>query len=81
MQISIPLIDYIAFKMKCDYVSDLKFPLSTIEKRHVLHLLESIPPEAEPLTGWNDALNYILAEAPAQSQAEAKTKLLSGLAA
>ena len=81
MQIAMSLIDYLAFKMGYMYVSDLKFRLSSIERQRLHHLLENIPPEAEPLTGWNDVLDYLLKESPAQSQKEAKTKLLAGLAA
>ncbi len=76
MQIS--LVDYMAFLSGLFYVSDLKDP-SLRNDAKLARILEALPPEAESLFGWNDALEYLFNEPPAQTQEEARARLIAKL--
>lgn len=52
------LVDYLAYKTHCEYVSDLNF-MDDIGRWRAYCALESVPVEAYPLKEWNDALCYV----------------------
>ena len=73
------LLDYLAYRTGCLYVSDLhRLGQAGCEK--LARVLESLAPEDAPLQEWNDALAYLTAEPPAQDARTARQKLLSALA-
>lgn len=78
MPIAVSLLDYLSCRLGCTYLSDLR-NLSSVNRLRVLHLIEGIPADAESLSGWNDALEYLLQEPPAQSTTEAKARLIDKL--
>ena len=58
----LPLLEFLAYKAGCAYLSDL--PLAGgWQRARLARELEWVPAEAAPLREWNDALRY-LAHAP-----------------
>lgn len=51
------LVEYIAYKVGCAYISDLP-RLDALGRIKAAHALESVPVETYPLGQWNDALQY-----------------------
>ena len=68
------LVDFLAYKAGCQYVSDL-YNLSDVDQLRLSHALEKVEPEDFTLKDWNDALEYIFKE-PKQSSEEAAKAVL-----
>ncbi len=73
------LLEYIAQRTGCSYLSDLRY-LSSWEQFRLSRELRRIPAEAFPLEQWNDALNYLTGLPPADQALEAKEQLIQSLA-
>lgn len=73
--LSIPLLDYLAYKSGGVYLSDLKY-LDGWQRVRLARALEEIPAEAADLRTWNAALDY-LAQAPPEQTAEAARNRLA----
>ena len=80
MQISLSIIDYIALKMGVRNLSDLHY-MDATDRLAVCRMVEKINAEDESLEGWNDALHYLVGEPPAESQADARSRLIQQLCA
>lgn len=77
--LTLPLLEFLAYKAGCDYLSDL--PRVTGWRRiKTRRALEQIPPEAAELREWNDALNYLAQAPPEETAQAARERLLSALA-
>lgn len=72
------LVDYLAYKTHCEYVSDLNF-MDDIGRWRAYCALESVPVEAYPLKEWNDALCYVAKCSPQSTSEKARTKLMEFL--
>jgi hypothetical protein len=53
------LLDYLAFKCGCMYLSDLPAKCWQIP---LFHALRKVTPEAFPVREWNDAVAYLTGE-------------------
>lgn len=71
----VDLLDILAEKSNCRYLSDLRYLLPW-ERKRLAREIEKIPPEAASLSEWNHALEYLAKEQPACSCKEARTKLI-----
>lgn len=72
------LVEYIAYKAGCEYISDLH-TLDEAKKRKALRAVEKVMPEMYPLTQWNDALQYVVKAESKQTAEDARTALIAGL--
>lgn len=70
----LPLLEFLAYRAGCVYLSDLH-NASSWQKARLVRELEGMPAEAVTLCEWNDALAY-LAQAPPEGTAEAARKRL-----
>lgn len=52
------LVDYLAYKARCTYVSDLHY-LDSTRKLKIAYELGKLDPEVYPLKEWIDALEYL----------------------
>ena len=59
----VPLLDYFQWKLRCEYLSDL----------HWLGAADA------SLHEWNDALEYLLGQAPRETPEAAQAALIAGL--
>lgn len=76
--LTLPLLDFLAYKAGCAYLSDL--PRATGWQRvRLARALEDIPPEAASLRAWNDALNYLAQASPASTPEEARERLMTAM--
>lgn len=74
----VSLVDFLAKKLGCVYISDLKY-LTADQQKRLASLLEQLPPKAASKAEWDDALRYI-EQLPAQKSAEKdRERLLSAL--
>lgn len=71
------LLDYLAWRAGCDYLSDLRF-LTSAQRLRLLHVLESVPAEAASLAQWRDALDYLTGQ-DADGAAQSRAKLIEHL--
>ena len=71
------LLDYLAWRVGCDYLSDLRF-LTSAQKLRLLHVLESVPAEAASPNEWTDALDYLTGR-NADGAAQSRAKLIEHL--
>lgn len=55
----IDLLEYIAAKTSCEYVSDIKTCLNWSKKSAMMLCIYRIAPEICSLQEWNDAVRYI----------------------
>lgn len=75
----LPLLDFLAYQARCEYLSDL--PHATGWQRvRMVRALEKIPPEAASLHDWNDALDYLVQAPPEETAQAAREQLLAMLA-
>ncbi len=72
------LLDTLASRMCCTYLSDLRF-LAKWERVLLGSILRSIPPEDADLAEWNDALEYLVGCGPERTQKAARERLLERL--
>ena len=80
MQISPPMVEYIAMKRGYINLSDLHH-MDTAARLAACRVGEKVNAEPESLDGWNDALSYLMGEPPAKSQEEARSRLIEKLRA
>ncbi len=74
----VSLVDFLAKEVDCVYVSDLT-AMTAHQQKHLVTVLEKLPPEAASEAEWADALTYI-EKIPAQDNAaEDRNRLLSAL--
>lgn len=52
------LVEYLAYKAGCEYISDLP-RMGPVGKRKAGKALENVAPDMYTLKQWNDALSYI----------------------
>lgn len=74
----ISLVDYLAARNNCVFISDLTH-LNFIGKMRLAAVVNEIQPKDCSLHEWNDALQYIVAERPVDSPEVAKKNLLIAL--
>lgn len=77
--LTLPLLEFLAYKAGCDYLSDLP-RVTGWQRIKTCRALEQIPPEAAELWEWNDALNYLAQAPPEETAQAARERLLSALA-
>lgn len=76
-----PLLEVMWIASGCTYLSDLsdfKY-LSEGCRASLLRALEDIPPDATPLSEWNDALQYLAQESPQPTREAARGRLIGAL--
>ncbi len=72
------LLDAMAVQAQCQYLSDLKY-LQGWELIKLGRALEQVPADAATLFEWNDALAYLAAAPPEQTQEAARERLMTFL--
>lgn len=72
------LVDYLAEKLGCDYISDLHF-LNAKERLKMSIEVQKLNPEDWPIGDWNDALGYIANKPATDSCQSAYSELLAEL--
>ena len=76
--LALPLLDFLAYKAGCAYLSDL--PRATgWQRARLMRALENIPADAASLHDWNDALDYLTQASPASTTQEARARLMAAL--
>ena len=70
-----PLLETLARRLDCAYLSDLKY-LGPARRRELAELVRAMPEQEASCREWNDALNYLGGEAAALSAAAARAALL-----
>lgn len=78
MRLDIPLLEALAEKVGCDYLSDLRH-LGEGRRKRLAFEIEKIQPEVPSLSEWNDALEYLAKEPPQASPEAARARLLDWL--
>lgn len=76
--LTLPLLDYLAYRAGCTYLSDLRYT-GNWQRAQLARALEEIPAEAASLRAWNDALDYLAQAPPASTAQEARERLIAGL--
>lgn len=76
MMVEQSLLDLLAIKMKCEYLSDLRF-LTQEQRQYLAHKLECLTPREENIRDWNDALVYLTGAPPENTAQTAKERLVS----
>ena len=69
MNPTLSLVDLLAWKANCMYVSDLHY-LSKEKERDLKQSIEQIPVHAYDLRNWKDALTYLTGKANEEFDAE-----------
>ena len=69
------LLDYLAYRIGCNYISDL-IHLKSWQKNRLLRELKRIAPEQLPLAEWNDALTYFTHYPPGTDKKTVRELLL-----
>ncbi|MGI5958313.1 MAG: hypothetical protein ACOX60_02705 [Massiliimalia sp.] len=72
------LLDFLAFQMGCNYLSDLRF-LSGVQQKILIKKLELLQPCEEDVQEWNDLLEYLVGIPSQSTAAKAKQALLKTL--
>lgn len=76
--LALPLLDFLAYKAGCSYLSDL--PRATgWQRARLARALNDIPADAASLHDWNDALVYLAQTPPAPTAQEARARLMAKL--
>lgn len=75
---TVSLLEYLSMRLGCMYLSDLRF-LRRIDKLRAYRILKKIQPECDSLKNWNDALDYLAHESPAENCVMAREKLMAFL--
>ena len=76
--LAVPLLDYLAYKAGCIYLSDLKY-LDGWQRVRLARELEKVPAQAADLRTWNDALEYLAREPSEPTAEEARARLITTL--
>lgn len=74
----LPLIDYLAQKARCTYISDLR-KLKRTTKFDLIDAVQQIPEEAYSMDDWNEALMYMSNREARYSSFTAKEEILEFL--
>ena len=72
------LLDRLAARMGCTYLSDLHW-MDRTQKAKLASVVWHIEPEDATLFEWNDALLYLAGNPPAETAGAAREKLLDYL--
>ena len=72
------LVEYLAYKANCEYISDLPH-LDVLSKTRAHRALENVEPDMYSLAQWNDALAYIVSGQPCSTSEEARAALSKAL--
>lgn len=78
MILDIPLLDVLAMKAGCAYLSDLH-DLDVWRQVRLARILKEIPAHSANLKEWNDALEYLFRAPPQASAEAARERLLQAL--
>lgn len=76
MNTQFSLLDYLAQRVGCPFLSDLRY-LDRQRRVRLLQALRSVSPEDAPLEEWNDALTYLTGAPPEGTVQAARTQLLA----
>ena len=74
-----PLLEYLAGRCHCVYLSDLRF-LNEAQRKRLAREVEAVSADAVSLREWNDALEYLTGQSPEQTAEEARARLSDCLA-
>lgn len=74
----LPLLDYLAYRAGCIYLSDLKV-LDGWQRARLARVLEQVSPQAANLSVWNDALAYLAQAPPERTAEDARIRLITAL--
>lgn len=78
MLVKLSLLDVLAYRTGCSYLSDLR-QMKAQEPLFLVRALEAIAYQDAPLSEWNDALSYLAGEEAVQDAAEARQRLLAAI--
>ena len=76
---AVPLLEYLAGRCHCVYLSDLRF-LNEAQRRRLACEIEAVSADAVSLREWSDALEYLTGRPPEQTAVEARARLSGCLA-
>ena len=76
--LALSLLEFLAYKAGCPYLSDLP-RVSGWQRVRMARELEQIPAEAASLHDWNDALDYLAQTGPEQTAEDARARLIAAL--
>ena len=79
MQVEVHLLDYLALRAGCTYLSDLHRP-GPGQRARLRGALAELAPDCAPQREWDDAVAYLTGGPPAPGPGAAKTALLDWLA-
>lgn len=74
----VPLLDYFQWKLRCEYLSDLHW-LGAARRAQLVREAERLGAADASLHEWNDALEYLLGQAPRETPEAAQAALIAGL--
>ena len=74
----VPLLDYFQWKLRCEYISDLHW-LGAARRAQLAREVERLGAADASLHEWNDALEYLLGQAPRETPEAAQAALIAGL--
>lgn len=73
--LALSLLEFLAYKAGCPYLSDLRF-LPPEQRRYLAQKLERLTPREEDVGDWNDALTYLTGALPEETAQAAKEQLV-----
>lgn len=76
MQVYMSLLDYLAYRTGCGFLSDMHY-FQKGEREYLCRILQQISSEDASLQEWNDALTYLTDAKPEASAQAAKERLLA----
>ena len=76
---AVPLLEYLAGRCHCVYLSDLRF-LNEAQRRRLACEIEAVSADAASLREWNDALEYLTGRSAEQTVERARARLSDCLA-
>ena len=79
MQVEVHLLDYLALRAGCTYLSDLHRP-GPSQRAQLCRALAELAPDCAPQREWDDAVAYLTGGPPAPGPEAAKAALLDWLA-
>ncbi len=74
----VTLLDYFQWKLRCEYISDLHW-LEAARRAQLAREVERLGAADASLHEWNDALEYLLGQAPRETPEAARDALIAGL--
>lgn len=76
--LTLPLLEFLAYKAGCQYLSDLPFA-GGWQRARLARELEQVPAEVAALWEWNDALDYLAQAPPEETAQAARERLIQSL--